>query len=424
MTADLGWSARLGPARYVSPSGVSIDFVYEDVKTERDAHTSAFNFPDAEGTYVQDLGRSGRRFPLRVIFTGHNHDLLANAFDAALGEPGVAVLHHPRYGRHKVVPFGKISREDRLKSQGNQAIFLVTFYETTDLLYPTKTGSAVADTKAALAAYEAAAPEKFASDMGPEIAGAAVLEQTFVQRLTEITQAVRTRMKSVVDRVDEIKRTFEKVATALTGTLDDLIGGPLLIAFQLKQLAFLPARTIASIRDRIDAYANLAQSIFSKPSQESGGSTDRRPVVKFLSDDLAATTMVMGVVETVLNSTFETRTEALETADRLLSLCDELTAWRDENLVTLELIDTGESYQHVTSSCALAAGFLVELSFTLKQERTHELDKPRTPLDAEARLYGTVDVNLDFLIRTNNLVGLELFEIPAGRVLKYYVEVT
>lgn len=85
------------------------------------------------------------------------------------------------------------------------------------------------------------------------------------------------------------------------------------------------------------------------------------------------------------------------------------------------MVDTGEAYQALQQSTALAAGYLVGLSFTLAQERRVTLDRARTIVDLAAELYGTVDDTLDFLIDTNDLSGDEIIELPAGRTVVYYV---
>lgn len=130
------WEDRLKTPSYTSPSGEVIEFIYEDVSNEFDKHTTAFNFPDADGTFVQDLGRSGRRFPFRVFFSGPDYDEDADKFDSMLSETGIGTLQTPNYGRFKVVPFGRIKRRDDLKTRANQAVIEVEFFETNELLFP------------------------------------------------------------------------------------------------------------------------------------------------------------------------------------------------------------------------------------------------------------------------------------------------
>ncbi len=83
-------------------------------------------------------------------------------------------------------------------------------------------------------------------------------------------------------------------------------------------------------------------------------------------------------------------------------------------------VDTGETYQPLVSSVSLAAGFLVDKSFTLDAETRLVLGRPCTFVDLVAELYGELDERFDFFISTNNLSGDELVEIPAGREVVYY----
>ncbi len=86
-----------------------------------------------------------------------------------------------------------------------------------------------------------------------------------------------------------------------------------------------------------------------------------------------------------------------------------------------EQIDTGGAYQQLQDAVALTAGFLVEISFSLKQERVIILDRNRTIIDLAAELYGSIDDQLDFLISSNDLSGSEILELPRGREIVYYV---
>ena len=123
----------------------------------------------------------------------------------------------------------------------------------------------------------------------------------------------------------------------------------------------------------------------------------------------------------VVNNQFETKTEALEAAEAVLNQFQDVADWRDSNYDAIADIDTGEAYQKLQEAVALTAGFLVEISFTLKQERRIVLDRARTIIDLAAELYGSVDDQLDFLINSNRLTGSEILELPRGREIVYYV---
>lgn len=94
----MSWQDRLAEAAYTSPSGVRQTFTYEDVIEEFSKKTAAFDFADADGTFIQDLGNTGKRYPLRVIFWGDNYDQEAAAFMGLLRERGAGRLETPIYG--------------------------------------------------------------------------------------------------------------------------------------------------------------------------------------------------------------------------------------------------------------------------------------------------------------------------------------
>lgn len=87
----------------------------------------------------------------------------------------------------------------------------------------------------------------------------------------------------------------------------------------------------------------------------------------------------------------------------------------------MSIIDTGESSGPLQTAAALAAGLLVEVSFTLRQERSIILDRNHTIVDLVGELYGRIDEELDFFINSNNLTGSEILELPEGKEVVYYV---
>lgn len=411
----MSWQERIGPASYTSPSGVKIPFLYENVSKQVDKHTTAFEFPDADGTFVQSLGRSGRRLPLRLMFSGEDYDIEANAFDEMLNEDGIGILEHPMYGTINVVPFGQIIRRDNLKTGGNQAIFEVTFFETNDLLFPLQVDSAAQDLQSAIDLYLASAPEEFEETIDQDLTEEKI---SLKDRYKSVKDAAKSGLQKVADVQEDIQQVFDTVNDAIDDAIEVFIADPLALAFQTGIMLQAPARSAALITDRLTAYGDLLVGIFT--NNVGTPSTDSQASNQFRSDDLLASNLLMATATAVLNNEFETKTDALAAADVLLASLDEFTTWRDDNLVALGLIDAGNVYQKIIDGMSTAAGFLVQISFSLKQERSIVLTTAATPLELEARFYGTLDTNLDFLINSNAFVGDELFEVPIGRRVVYY----
>lgn len=412
------WNDRLREAAYTSPGGVRLRFDYEDVRRQFDKKTTGFEFPDADGTYVQDRGTTGRRYPVRAFFWGDDYDLQAEAFENALAERGQGRLEHPAYGAVDVVPFGSVTRRDDLKTAANQAVIEVTFWETIGLVYPTQQADPASQVRQAVDDYNDAAAADFADGISVETAGQrATLTNTYKSLLNSVDSA----LQPVADAQDNVRSQFNAVSDSINQGIDTLISQPLELAAQTSLLIQAPGRAADSISNRLDAYRDLARSTISGDGTSVANDTRENRVNTFRSRDLTASGAVTGSVVSAINNQFERKTSALQAAEDILAQFDEVNAWKDENLTELDLIDTGGAYQRLQEAVALAAGFLVEISFSLKQERRIVLDRARTIIDLSAELYGSVDDQLDFLIQSNNLTGSEILELPKGREIVYYV---
>ena len=407
----MAWTERIREAAYTSPSGVRTAFDYENVGLDVDKKTTAFNFPDADGTYVQDLGHSGRRYPLRIFFWGEDHDETAEAFMASLLESGAGRLEHPLYGVVDVVPFGAISRRDNLKTAANQSVLEVEFWETLGLVYPSAVSDPSSEVLAAVNEYNDAAAAALEADLELDDALDAV---TFKNTYQGLFDSAKSGLQAIADAQADVRQKFEAVAASIDSGLDVFVQQPLTLAFQTLTLIQTPALVFQGVTARLDAYKDLAGALLSGDGAEVKAND-------FYTSDLYASTYVSGAIVSAVNAQFATKTDALTAADDLLSLFADVADWRDANYRALGAVDTGTSYQQLQEAVAVAAGFLVQISFTLKQERRLVLTEPRTIVDLAGELFGSVDTELDFLIESNNLSGSEILELPRGREIVYYL---
>lgn len=417
------WVERLKEAAYTSPSGTRISFAYEDVSREFEKRTTAFEFPEVDGTYVQDLGSSGRRYPLRIFFWGDNYDLLASGFEEALRERGIGLLEHPIYGNIDVVPFGTITRRDDLLTRANQAVIEVTFFETFNLIYPSSTTDREAALNASLSAFNEALANNFAGNTNLQ---SAVQGALFKNRYQVLLGLTKSGLQAIADAQDSVKRAFETIDKSINQGIDLLIATPLTLAFQTALLIQAPARALTSLKARLEAYRNLAFSIF----DGDGAVVTAAEEQEFRTRELFGTTFVTGGIIAALNNDFQTRREAIEAVEEIVLEFDRAVDWRDANFASFELttppsslppIDTGELYQALQTSVALASSFLIELSFDLRTEVRITLDRPRNLIELCGELYGSIDENLDLMINSNNLTGSEILEIPKGREIVYFI---
>lgn len=409
------WNERIREAAYTSPSGRRLVFAYENVSTEFDKKGAVYDFPDADGTYVQDLGRTGRRYPLVVYFSGTDYDLASDLFLAMLGEPGTGKLEHPAYGVVNVVPFGTIGRRDDLKTAANQAAIEVTFWETTGLVYPTSQVDAAGEVLRAVIAYNEASAAQFEASVRLNTPSATA---GLIGDYSSTFGNAKRFIDELAEASDSVQRQYTTINRSIVEGLDELVGEPLVLALQTALFLQSPARALSRINSRLEAYGDLIAVL--SDTVESPGFGPRN-ANRFKANDLFASGALSAQVLSLVNNQFATKGDALYAADFVLQQLDVVTVWRENNYRALEDVDTGEAYTQLQSAVALAAGYLVEISFNLKQERLLTLDRARSIVDLVAELYGVVDAHLDFFITSNDLTGSEIIEVPRGRQVAYYV---
>lgn len=416
------WIDRLAEAAYTSPKGTRQTFLFEDVSREVEKRTAAFMFPGIDGTYVQDNGHTERRYPLRCIFTGADCDQAAEAFEALLLERGQGALEHPLYGKRNVVPFGTITRRDDLMSAANQAIVEVTFWSTIGAVYPSSGFSAKGALVQSLGKSSEKLSQSFSKGMKLNTEARRAASKLSVR---EALRNVQAALQSVASASDAVNREFRQLQSDINFGIDVLIGQPLLLARQLMNLATLPARALAGIASRLEAYANLLDRMVAS-SRTSPADVSVIPALRvrkqneFTLSSLLASAAVTGSVSSVNENTFLAKPEAIAAAEAIIAQSETLTAWSDERYDDQEQIDVGEGYQALQETTALAVGFLVEISFSLVPERAIVLDRPRNIVELAAEIYGSTDDRLDFLITTNKLTGSGIIELPRGRRIVYY----
>ena len=413
----MSWQDRLRQAAYTSPSGIRIVFNYENVSRKIGKKTSAFEFPDANGTFVQDLGNTGRRYPIRAIFWGDNYDIEADLFESALTEKGIGQLAHPIYGTVNVIPFGTITRRDDLKTAANQAFIQVTFWETIELVFPESQSDPAAVVISAVDGYNTEASEQFAENIETTtVAGKLNLKNSYLKILDD----TKDGLDKIASAKDDVNNQLNNIFDSINNGIDILIDQPLTLALQTVLMIQSAARSIIDIGSRLDAYAELISSlIFNDDTIDS--IADIRTRNDFYNDDLYVSTFITGSIISAINNQFETGNNALEAADAILDQFKQISEWREDSIKALSIIDTGETYQKLQLAVAATVGFLIQISFTLKQERIIIIDRDRTIIDLVAELLGETDSALDFFINSNNLSGSEILELPKGRSLVYYI---
>lgn len=417
----MGWEDRLREAAYTPPSGVRLLFDYEETREEFDQKGSPFNFSDADGTYIQPMGVSGRRYPLRVILWGDDYDERSTAFMSALAERGPGILEHPVYGRVDVVPVGSIKRRDDLVREANQAIIEVEFFATIGLVYPSSA-------RDAQDVQLDAANDAQAAQLN-DAAGTAITEDpNFLAQYDEALNKVSDSLRSVTSDPN----SFDAIEKSINRGINVIISEPLTLAYQTQQLIQQPGRFFDAKIARLEAYDTLFKNLLS--IEEVAAPVIAQTAVQLAIGDLFASATTTATAQAAVRTQYASRPEAVAAAESLLILAGTLAEYRDNSFKDIaelpttsetpatQQTDTGTSWQATQQVIAEAAGALIEQSFALAQERIITIASPRSIIDLTYELYGEVDTKLDELINTNDLSGDEIVEVPRGREIVYYAD--
>lgn len=420
-----GWAGRVKEGAYTPPTGIRIPFKFEDVSREIELRNGKFDFVGIDNSYIQQNGFSAREYPMRIIFTGRDHDQLGTAFEVGLLKKGQGFLEHPLYGSFPVVPIGKIVRRNDLVKAANETIIEVTFSTSLLLVYPAAVSFPLNELEAALGDFSVVAALAFQNAMS--------LERTVNQSAGKVSvrrglQKISSSLRQISDRTAATRRRFDDQFRLINDGLDVLIGQPIQLARQLTALARAPAQALTALKARLDGYARLLSDLInSGTAGEEFGTvtrTDRESAINsfYISDHIALSAL-SGSVESVIETTFTSRPEAQRAAIEIQRQLDEIVEWRDRRITELGVIDIGEGYQAIQEIVAGVTSYLVGLSFELLPERIMTTKHATTAINLCAELYGELsDERLQFFIDTNELTGDELNEIPKDRAIVWYAE--
>lgn len=404
----------------MSPSGVRVVFMYGDVSRSFDKKTAGFDFPDADGTFVQDSGKTGRKYPITAYFTGDDCDLEADRFEIALGETGRGKLEHPIYGTVDAIPFGTVTRSDALVTAANQSIVEVTFWETIPLIYPIPQVDPASQVLQSVRELSEALGESLST--GLDLTNPSVIA-AFKSKMTAVTKGVQNVLGKIngakellSSKVSKILTTIDAIVTPTLDAVEGVRSSVKDLVDQVMGLVTVPGELTAPFTEKFAMYKEILKS-FTDPIFPIEDDTD------YLVDEAFAEAVLGGTLVTIVESDTSNMTqgEVLQNAENILEMLDDLTKWTEETRGDLGLVNAQSSYQKLLEAVSLTAGYLVNESFSLKKERVLVLDRARTIIDVAAQFYGSVDDMLDTLIDSNNLTGSEILELPRGKRVTYYV---
>lgn len=428
-------------ASYTSDTGAIIsNFAYRDVSKSKEKLSSTYEFANTNQTYVQTLGSTMLRLPIEMIFIGDNYIADAEAAFQVLDSSDYGTLRHPAYGEIDVAIVGEIKKEDRILTGIGSSTITVTFYQSIKTAYPAtridargnilekiKEANEAAATQAsqAINIKDPVDEATWQKDILNSVKSFRktvddLLNTKSIQDLTDEIQDTVNLTQSISSEITAIQRSVESNINAIAGGAVDVVGNLLTIGKQIQIFTQLPARLEISIVDRANAFIDGLSNLLGLDSKKDLVNNTNKN--KFANADLQATATIAGLAEaTITNTEFTTQTQAIEYVDVLLEQTEQYITWRESQYTSLELVDDDfTTYQQIQELVNLTAGYLLELSFTLQQQKTFTCDKDYALPVIANKLYGSINFE-QRIIADNNLQGDELFFVNKGKQIIYYV---
>jgi hypothetical protein len=264
---------------------------------------------------------------------------------------------------------------------------------------------------------------------------AVVFKKQYENKLADALKKVNAGMKTAIAAVSSIAYAYEYAVDVLA---------------QLQGIVINADNLVNTMEENAESFAAVQQGLIQFASKGLESPLDRisysDDLIDWITDfldidpDEESTTDPLevilnsgGVLSSVILSsisagaeTYRTKTEVFLQAQKIFTLNEKITAYIEAAEVDGLYEDTPEQINYREQLVKSAAGKLAEIAFKTKQERLYVLSKTEDIYCFVYRKTGAkttdeLEKNIDEFIRVNGIGGNDLFELPKGRAVRFYI---
>jgi prophage DNA circulation protein len=407
--------------KMVSPLGMEFSALWRGSTRTRRKLLGVYDYPDHDGTIVQDLGSSGYRYQMSVFFAGEKNDIEAEKFSDALVERGQWEVTHPVKGVMALQLESWTERNNPVEDI-NTTQFELNWIEPANIEIILSVEEVITKIKA----KSEKANLSLADQLLQLKQDAFAKIQAAKNAIDSVTNAINSVLGPIAATVTEINDAFNQVTRSIQQALDAAILQPLTIARQIQQLAQLPGLVSNDFQARFESYKELAADVFGL-SEDGTSEADFNKTLVF---ECTIGSILVASTQIAADSEFQTRPQVINAIEETTSLFESSVAALDaiqaqyaDKDIDLQYFSQSQSYTDIWVLNALANKALLESSFDLKIEKRFTLDRNRSPLEITVTEYGGLgenDSNYDLFINSNNLKGNDILYLPTGREVVVY----
>lgn len=402
----MSWKDRIENIQFkiVTGDGKEYTPLWRNGSKEKEFNTSKYDFIDQSGSLISRKKPQSNKFPLVFWFQGDDNIEQSNAFEKSANDSRLWTVTHPFYGVIKGQPLN-LKRDDK---DFNVTQVNVDFWESIDRDLPNSYISVLDAVDSKVSLVNDNAVSSFSQ-------GAKVVVSD-LPNLRATTIATTNKFTADSDSLSEYSNAVNEAVNSIDNVLEDSSS-----FIKLTQsIISLPASFSDTVSNKIKYYENafnlLADSIFSK--------TD-----KFYFESQSSA-IISGVAESIVSDedSLVTRSDLELVNTKFIELFNRHLVVLDENQVSGDDVvnfwnPNPDLLRALFDLVFFTSNRLFELSFGAKQERTIELEKDSNLIVLTHRFLGLDDndENLELFRQINNIRNNELFNVPKGRILTYYV---
>ncbi len=381
-----------------------------------------------------DLGVGGKDISLDCYFIGDKHHLEAEEFRNALCQVGKSKLQLA-YGEEFTVNVLSFEVKNSLVQKVNSTVITVNWHETSPSTYPKSETSKQKEIKNLTSSVK----EGIATSL--EATAKAITSPSRLAVFSANFQRILGKISTALDVANNI--TLNSIMTDILG--QNLMSNTFTITSQIGVIFSKAALFVNKAKNLTNGAFTLPegynslfggwQSLISSlktntfHSSSTGGAASLTPeaIDELKLNDMIANSAIVSVAEALLNTEFETRSEAVEGAEKLIELNDDWNNFVNEQQTKItELEDAYIRDGNVDDIVSKSANEIIERSYKLKVEQKIILTESETPIQLAYKYYNedfrnNPDKTVEYLIRTNKFSDEEFFLIPRGTEVKIYV---
>lgn len=422
----MSWIDRQREAAITTPDGTRFVFLFEDLERNRSENASVFRFAEKSGAFIQRLSSGQDIYPLTIIFSGPDYDLIGADFWEKTKQPGVFLLEHPRFTGLKRVQLLTIRQRIAAKTADNQTSFDVVLHETLEIVQPS---TALDDTAEILnKSLELSGEAAKGFEDNTQLDNAVIVTELQAES-TSFIGDMNDFFADIATKEAAINTAFDAQFLSVSAAVDEVVDEPLAFANNLAIFIATPSRVSVDVAERINTYDALFDNTIDRLTFSADDLLDAAKNKGALAMLVSLGIMSGECQASVTSADYSTRAEVIAIADKIIDLNDNIIevldeysdAFGDEVDPADRRFEISDALNILNDLTSLTTARLFDVAFTLKQERFITLDRERDPVTLAHELYGFSDANLDFLIETNQLKGDEIFLIPQGKEIVYYI---